>query len=61
VCDHVTPHRGDAGLFFDGPVQSLCQRCHNGLKQRIEKVGYDNACDITGRPIDPNHPSNNFE
>ena len=39
VCDHVTPHRGDAGLFFGGPFQSLCAPCHNGLKQRAEAAG----------------------
>lgn len=28
--DHVTPHRGDEGLFFDHRNwQSLCKRCHS--------------------------------
>lgn len=30
VVDHITPHRGDAGLFWDeGNWQSLCKRCHD--------------------------------
>ncbi len=27
--DHVTPHRGDAMLFFTGKLQSLCHVCHS--------------------------------
>lgn len=30
VVDHVTPHRGDAELFWrEGNHQALCARCHN--------------------------------
>ena len=30
VVDHVTPHRGDWGLFIDpANHQSLCEHCHN--------------------------------
>ena len=39
VCDHVTPHRGDLTAFWAGPFQSLCQACHSGDKQRIERGG----------------------
>ena len=39
VCDHVTPHRGDAELFWNGPFQSLCEHCHNSVKQREERGG----------------------
>ena len=30
VVDHVVPHRGDLGLFWDvGNWSSLCARCHS--------------------------------
>lgn len=30
VVDHITPHRGDWGLFTNrGNLQSLCKRCHD--------------------------------
>ena len=61
VADHVTPHQVDYDLFFDGPLQSLCQHCHNNFKQRIEARGHSNAVDVDGRPIDPNHPSHSFK
>jgi 5-methylcytosine-specific restriction protein A len=35
--DHIIPHRGDQGLFWDeGNWQSLCNHCHNGEKRREE-------------------------
>ncbi|ETR75060.1 endonuclease [Afipia sp. P52-10] len=38
VCDHRKPHRGDERLFWDeANLQTLCQSCHNGLKQRQEQ------------------------
>jgi 5-methylcytosine-specific restriction endonuclease McrA len=61
VADHVTPHRGDYDLFWYGPLQSLCKHHHNKVKQSIEERGYDNSCDVDGRPLDPNHPSNSFK
>ena len=39
VCDHITPHRGDIDLFWDGPFQSLCKHCHDSVKQYEEKGG----------------------
>ena len=61
VADHITPHKGDYNLFWHGALQSLCNPCHNSLKQHVEKHGYSNACDVHGRPLDPNHPSNSFK
>jgi 5-methylcytosine-specific restriction protein A len=30
VVDHVVPHKGDKGLFWDsGNWQALCEQCHN--------------------------------
>lgn len=38
VCDHVKPHRGDAGRFWDrGNLQTLCKRCHDTHKQAEER------------------------
>lgn len=38
VADHVTPHRGDAALFWDTTnLQSLCKLCHDSIKQRMER------------------------
>jgi 5-methylcytosine-specific restriction enzyme A len=39
VCDHVRPHRGDPGLFWDKRnLQTLCASCHSGRKQAAEKA-----------------------
>ena len=61
VADHVVPHKGDYNLFWHGELQSLCSTHHNATEQRIDKRGYDTACDVDGRPLDPNHPSLNFK
>jgi 5-methylcytosine-specific restriction protein A len=53
VADHIIPHRGNAGLFWDtGNLQSLCAPCHSGTKQAEEnnpnpQIGED------GWPIEP--------
>lgn len=45
--DHIKPHRKSRALFFDkGNLQSLCEKCHNGIKQsrersRFKEVGTD--------------------
>lgn len=36
VCDHLDPHNGDVERFWSGPFQSLCEPCHNTLKQAAE-------------------------
>lgn len=56
VVDHITPHRGDMKLFWDrANWQSLCKRCHDSFKQRLEKSGIAVGCDLSGMPTDPNH------
>ena len=55
VCDHVTPHKGDELLFFNGPFQSLCASCHNGAKQSLERTGRLRGVDDQGNPVDPEH------
>lgn len=38
--DHKIPHRGNARLFWsEANVQTLCQPCHVGGKQREERGG----------------------
>ena len=40
VVDHITPHRGDARMFFDkGNLQPLCKRCHD-IKTAKEDGGF---------------------
>lgn len=62
IADHVIPHRGDAKLFFEGDLQSLCDadpfRCHSRVKQREETLGFSPAVDADGFPRDPRHPAN---
>jgi len=37
VADHIKPHRGDAGLFFDlANLQALCKRCHDRKTARYD-------------------------
>lgn len=35
VTDHVTPHKGVAAMFWDGPFQALCKKCHD-MKSAVE-------------------------
>lgn len=38
VIDHIIPHKGDTGLFWDvSNWQSLCKRHHDSDKQREER------------------------
>ncbi|WP_439137491.1 HNH endonuclease [Roseicyclus sp.] len=40
VADHMVPHRGDEGLFWEPcNLQCLCKRCHDSDKQREERAG----------------------
>ena len=58
VADHVIPHRGDVHMFRHGELQSLCQSCHSSFKQQLEVRGFIAGCDLTGMPLDPEHPWN---
>lgn len=56
VADHVVPHKGNERLFFDASnLQSLCKTHHDSAKQREEKTGHVQGCDVNGMPLDPNH------
>ncbi|AYJ92048.1 MULTISPECIES: HNH endonuclease [Serratia] len=52
IVDHVKPHKGDEELFHDPDnLQSLCKRCHDSVKQRMEKGGTVTEFDNEGRVI----------
>ena len=37
ITDHIVPHRGDAGLFWDeNNWQPLCKRCHD--KKTLQEI-----------------------
>lgn len=55
IADHIVPHRGDVTMFFEGELQSLCKRCHDGTKQHQERTGVLRGCDAQGKPLDPGH------
>ena len=56
--DHVIPHGGDRARFWLGELQSLCDACHHGVKQRVELMGYRLDAGLDGWPVDPAHPAN---
>lgn len=59
IVDHIKPHKGDYNLFWDeSNWQAMCKECHDGIKDREERKGYNDICDQDGYPIDPKHPSN---
>ncbi|SEB78901.1 HNH endonuclease [Rhodobacter sp. 24-YEA-8] len=40
VADHIIPHRGDEGRFWDrSNLQCLCKGCHDRVKQAEERRG----------------------
>ena len=55
VVDHIVPHNGDSKLMWNSEnLQTLCAVCH-GAKRSAEELGYSQACDLNGYPIDANH------
>ncbi len=58
VADHVVPHRGDAQLFWQGRLQSLCLTHHASDKARIEINGYSTSIGDDGWPTDARHYAN---
>jgi len=52
IVDHITPHKGDVALFHDPDnLQSLCKRCHDSVKQRLENGGTVTEFDDDSRVI----------
>jgi hypothetical protein len=58
VADHVEPHRGDPGKFWNGALQSLCKPHHDRDKQLIELGIPLVGVDEDGWPTDPRLLSN---
>lgn len=58
VCDHIEPHRGNVQAFWSGPFQGLCKRCHDSVKQAMERSGKARGCDADGYPLDAGHEWN---
>lgn len=56
IADHIEPHKGDINAFYGNELQSLCKRCHDSTKKKIERRGYDDRIGVDGLPVDPNHP-----
>lgn len=57
VADHIKPHKGDVELFWNGPLQSLCDadpwRCHSSIKQAEERgTKAKKPIGVDGWPID---------
>ena len=58
VADHIVRHNGDAEMFWNGRLNSLCALHHSASKQREERKGFSTAVGIDGWPLSPAHPSN---
>ena len=57
IVDHIKPHKGDAGLFWDkNNWQGLCVTDANSVKQTQERSGHLRGADANGMPTDPSHP-----
>ncbi len=59
IVHHKVEHKGDEALFWTwNNLESVCPSCHSGHIRVSEHVGYSQAADSLGIPIDPNHPWN---
>ena len=56
IADHIKPHKGNLSRFYDASnLQSLCKKCHDSIKARIENRSYDFGCDVNGLPVNRKH------
>jgi len=70
VVDHIKPHKGDYGLFWDeSNWQGMCKPCHD-RKTASEDGGFGNTqansrvrsdCGLDGLPVDSRHHWNKGE
>lgn len=50
LVDHLYPHKGDRWLFWVKELWvSSCDDCHNGFKQRLERMGRMALDDLASR------------
>jgi 5-methylcytosine-specific restriction enzyme A len=50
VAHHVIDHHGDYQLFFSSPLQSLCKKCHDNIREGSQVLSYQRGCDVNGKP-----------
>ena len=48
--DHIEPHQGDAELFWNGDLQSLCVECHSVKTAREQGKTARRSVAIDGTP-----------
>jgi 5-methylcytosine-specific restriction enzyme A len=55
VVDHIVRHEGtrDPKFWAWSNLQALCARCHNSVKQQLDRKGWARGCDEHGWPLDP--------
>ncbi|PZU87336.1 MAG: HNH endonuclease [Chelatococcus sp.] len=58
IANHLVPHRGNARLFWEGALESVCKPHHDSAIQSEERRGFRVGSDADGRPLDPKHPWN---
>ncbi|RXT18101.1 hypothetical protein B5U98_22775 [Bosea sp. Tri-39] len=58
VANHRIAHKGDAILFWEGELESVCAPHHDSVIQAEEKRGFVFGNGEDGRPRDPRHPWN---
>ena len=59
IADHEPAHDGVWNAFCLGPLQSLCDACHERKHGRLGFTeGASRAVDESGFPVDPRHPFN---
>ena len=60
--DHIVPHKGDVGLFFDWDnLRSSCGPCHNSTAALKDRLGFAPGCGLDGFPVDGGHFWGNLE
>src|SRR5262249_8844577 len=50
IADHITPL--SCGGHFDGPLQALCQPCHDTTKRRLELLYRQGRCSANDLKMD---------
>ena len=59
LVDHIQTVKEAPDLAFSMEnLQSLCDSCHSGPKQEMDRTGRARGASIDGKPLDPCHPWN---
>lgn len=52
IVDHIKPHRGDMRLFWKySNLQALCKKCHDSIKQIVERNESKIQIGLDGYPV----------